>query len=239
MTQAPAQGADFYVAGGTLRSDAPSYVKRPTDDELYELALEGEYCYVLTPRQMGKSSLMIRTARRLREQGVRPAIIDLTGIGTEINGERWYVSLLSELARRLRLRLPVAARWQERAALTHVDRLISFVRDVILATIAEPVVIFADEVGTTLSLNFRDDFFAAIRRMWNLRAEEPAFQRLTFVLLGVASPPELIKDPVRTPFNIGHGLTLEEFSRRVAAHLETGLELAHPGQGEPIFSRIY
>ena len=57
--------AQFFVAGGTLRSDAPSYVQRPADDELFNQALAGEFCYVLTPRQMGKSSLMIRTARRL------------------------------------------------------------------------------------------------------------------------------------------------------------------------------
>jgi tetratricopeptide (TPR) repeat protein len=188
---------------------------------------------------MGKSSLMIRTARRLREEGMRPAIIDLTGIGTEVSAERWYVSLLSQLARRLRVRLPVAAWWEERSSLTPVDRLIGFMREVILASIEEPVVVFIDEVDTTLSLDFRDDFFASIRRMWNLRAEEPAFQRLTFVLMGVASPPELIKDPARTPFNIGHGLTLEEFNRSDAAHLETGLELAHPGQGTTIFSRIF
>ncbi|MGH8590726.1 MAG: hypothetical protein ACREXX_15790 [Gammaproteobacteria bacterium] len=37
--------------------------------------------YVLTPRQMGKSSLMARTALRLRRAGVRTAAIDLSGAG--------------------------------------------------------------------------------------------------------------------------------------------------------------
>jgi len=47
------------------------------DDQLFDCVLKGEYCYILTPRQMGKSSLMIRTAERLRHQGFRAAIIDL------------------------------------------------------------------------------------------------------------------------------------------------------------------
>ena len=47
---------DFFIAGGTLPPDTPSYVKRPADDELFKLALAGEFCYVLTSRQMGKSS---------------------------------------------------------------------------------------------------------------------------------------------------------------------------------------
>ena len=49
---------------------------------MFNLARAGEFCYVLTARQMGKSSLMIRTALRLKEQGVRTAIIDLTKIGS-------------------------------------------------------------------------------------------------------------------------------------------------------------
>ena len=73
---------DFFIAGGTLRAQAPSYVTRPADQELFEHTLAGEFCYVLTPRQMGKSSLMIRTARRLNEAGIATvAILDLTGIG--------------------------------------------------------------------------------------------------------------------------------------------------------------
>jgi hypothetical protein len=51
---------DFFVAGGTLRPGTASYVTRPTDDELFHMTLAGEFCFVLTPRQMGKSSLMVR-----------------------------------------------------------------------------------------------------------------------------------------------------------------------------------
>ena len=58
---------EFYVVGGTMLPDAPSYVERNADKELFNALTNGEFCYVLTSRQMGKSSLMIRTASRLRE----------------------------------------------------------------------------------------------------------------------------------------------------------------------------
>ncbi|GAB4546329.1 MAG: hypothetical protein Kow0063_40720 [Anaerolineae bacterium] len=73
--------SDFFVAGGTLRPDSPSYVRRPADDELFDLASAGRFCYVLTARQMGKSSLMVYTARRLQANGIHTAIIDLDQIG--------------------------------------------------------------------------------------------------------------------------------------------------------------
>ena len=79
----------------------------------------------------------------------------------------------------------------------------------ILVEIEERVVIFVDEVDMTLGLEFRDDFFAAIRAMYNARANHPDSSRLTFVLLGVASPSDLIKDRTRTPFNIGHAVPLQ------------------------------
>src|SRR5713101_5466807 len=59
----------FYIAGGTLRPDVPSYVERQADADLYDALQQGEFCYILTSRQMGKSSLMARSAARLREQG--------------------------------------------------------------------------------------------------------------------------------------------------------------------------
>jgi hypothetical protein len=222
---------DFFVAGGTLNAEAPSYAKRPADDELFELASSGQFCYVLTPRQMGKSSLMIRIARRLADQGIRAAVVDLTQIGVDATAEQWYLGLLSQLKRSLRLSVDPTAWWQERGALSPAQRFTDFLRDVVLTEIQARVVIFIDEIDSTLKCDFRDDFFAAVRAMYNARAEEPCFERLTFVMLGVASPPDLIRDPTRTPFNIGQAIALDEFSLTDAAVLQSGLEQKFPGRG--------
>lgn len=229
----------FFVAGGTLGLDAASYVTRPADDRLFELALAGMYCSVLTPRQMGKSSLMMRTARRLQEHKIRTAIVDVTDIETMINAEDWYLSFLYLLKRKLKLSIDLEDWWQEQVAPSVVTRFIYFMRDVVLTEIEGPVVIFVDEIDSTRGLDFKDDFFAAIRSMGNRRPDEPEFGRLTFVLLGVASPPELIDDEARTPFNISVDVKLQEFSWKDAAVLREGLEAAHPGQGEAIFGRIF
>ena len=54
----------FYQASGTLEADAPSYVQRQADHDLLAHVIAGDFCYVLTPRQMGKSRyLPCRTDR--------------------------------------------------------------------------------------------------------------------------------------------------------------------------------
>jgi hypothetical protein len=80
--------SNFYVTGGTLRQDAPSYVERQADKDLYDGLNRGEFCYVLTSRQMGKSSLMVHTAARLREAGVSVVVLDLTAVGQNLSAEQ-------------------------------------------------------------------------------------------------------------------------------------------------------
>lgn len=64
-------------AGGTLNPRRHVYVRHPQDDRLLTLLLEGEYVNVLTSRQMGKSSLMMRTALELHELGLHCVSADL------------------------------------------------------------------------------------------------------------------------------------------------------------------
>lgn len=229
---------NFFKAGGTLNPDAPSYVERSADDELLHLVLKGEFCYILTPRQMGKSSLMVRTVQRLKAQGSHTATIDLTGIGL-VPIEKWYLGLLVELQRKLNLTADAEKWWIENTSLGPPQRFKNFLQDVVLAELTGRVVIFIDEIDSTLRLNFRDDFFAVIRAIYNDRAINPAFERLTFVLLGVATPTDLIQDRTRTPFNIGQRIDLREFSRADAQVLQSGLQAAHPEQAEVIFDRIF
>ena len=236
----PNRTTDFFFTDGTLRSNNPSYVQRPADEALAELATQGKFCYVLASRQMGKSSLMTRTDLRLKKEGVHTVKIDLTQMGTtDVTADQWYLGLITWIHRKLRLSIDLEKWWLEQAALSIVQRFIIFLRDVLLTEVDGHIVIFIDEIDTTLKLNFSDDFFAAIRAAYNARTEDPNFSRLTFVLLGVATPSDLIKDPARTPFNVGEGIDLREFSRENAQVLQTGLDQAHPGQGKAILDRVF
>lgn len=222
-----------------MRPDTPSYIERAADDELYQHILAGDFCYVLTPRQMGKSSLMARTAKRLRESSgkIRTAILDLSSMGGEQDKpDAWYYGLARRLVQELRIPVDLKAWWQERSGLPALQRL-SETFESLLSETSDRLVIFIDEIDWTIRLPYSDDFFAAIRAAYNARATYPEYQRLTFVLLGVASPSDLIKDPTRTPFNIGHRVDLTDFTLKEARPLANGLH-QEPSTSLVILERV-
>jgi hypothetical protein len=95
--------SDFYVVSGALKSDAPSYVVRQADENLYSALMQGKFCYVLTSRQLGKSSLMARSAQRLREAGVAVATVELTTSGKNHTVDQWYNDFLEAVGDQLGL----------------------------------------------------------------------------------------------------------------------------------------
>ena len=220
----------FFITGGSLRADAPSYVERAADEELFGALRAGEFCYVLTSRQMGKSSLMVRSATRLREAGERVAVLDLTAIGQNVTPEQWYDGLLMRLGEQLGRGDELEEFWRENARLGPLQRFMGAIRQLLEATPApRRLVIFIDEIDTVRSLPFStDEFFAAIRACYNRRAEEPPYQRLTFCLMGVATPSDLIRDTRLTPFNIGRRIELEDFTEAEALPLARGLVPEQP-----------
>jgi muramidase (phage lysozyme) len=216
----------IYTVGGTVQANGQGvYITRQADEDLMQLCLNSTFAYVLTPRQMGKSSLMIRTSERLIAKGIQFVIIDLTEIGTSIAMEDWYTDFLDIVARQLALNTNVKHWWQTNIQFGITRRLIHFFQDVVLEEVTSPIVIFVDEIDTTLNLNFTDDFYAAIRHLYVSRAYKTSFQRLSFVLIGVATPGSLILDPKRTPFNIGQRVELTDFTLAEAMPLSEGLGL--------------
>ncbi len=150
------------VAGGTVQAGGGVYLERRADGELLAHCRAGDFTYILTSRQMGKSSLMIRTAERLAAEGAQPVVIDLTEFGAQTTAEQWYKGLLS------RRPGPAGAAHagggvvdaQPHHAFAH--RFTRYLREVALAERSERLVVFVDEIDTHAAARVHRRFLAAI-----------------------------------------------------------------------------
>jgi hypothetical protein len=227
---------DLY-AGGALPPGA-LYIARAADEALFEALAAGRHCHVLAPRQVGKTSLRMRTRRRLESEaggGRRCVSVDFTALGTEVAEtdeaqDRWYLTLAAEMARGLGLALSdVSAHWRAMGDIRGVDRFTRFVRDVFLPATEGPVVVFFDEINTLLRLRFRGEWLGALRALHNERAVDPALGRLTFCLIGFARAEDLVPDIVNNPFDITQMVALEDFTRAELDQAEPALRGRLPG----------
>ncbi|MBD2612085.1 AAA-like domain-containing protein [Nostoc punctiforme FACHB-252] len=215
-----------YKVGGGLPKNAPSYVFRKADSQFYQRLKAGDFCFVFNCRQMGKTSLLNQTMKRLQDEGFACANIDLTEIGTG-NLEQWYAGIAYILVTRLKiLEAPqqFLTWWNERINLSPVQRFGLFIEELLLQEINNNIIIFIDEIDTILSFkSCSNDFFALIRSCYEKRNLNVEYKRLTFALLGVATPSDLIDEKRRTPFNIGHPIQLNGFKEEEIKPLAKGL----------------
>lgn len=217
----------FYKVGGSLEENHPTYIKRCADEDLYANLVAGNFCYVLTSRQMGKSSLRVQVKKRLKENGFGCSSIDLTEIGSHnITASQWYYAILDRLIVDLELTevIDLDDLWAQYQNLAPLQRLNKFVTTILFTHVTTPIVIFIDEIDSIIDLKFNtDDFFAWIRYCYNFRTDNLDYKRLTFCLLGVATPTDLIKNKSRTSYNIGESIEPLRFQENELNPLMAGL----------------
>ena len=214
---------------GSLESSYAFYVTRPADRELHQRLTAGDYCFVFNCRQMGKSSQRVRVMKQLKAEGMRCAVIDPQGCSSNITEQEWYAGVIHRLVMDLGLEesFDVLPWWQECEArgIGATQRFSNFIEQILLVKIEEPIVIFVEEVDWMLRFHFdTDGFFGLVRWFFERRTVQPAYQRLTFCFLGVATPYDLVKDHDRVAFNIGSSVELNGLARPQADPFLEGLK---------------
>jgi len=200
--------------------------------------MASELCYVLTSRQMGKSSLMARTAELLRQQSVRVVTLDLTAVGQHVTADQWYYGLLTRMGWQLDQEDELERCWQARSQLGAALRFFTALRTALAGNDALPSVVFVDELDSVRGLPFSsDEFFAFIREFHNSRAHDAIPDRVAFCLLGATPAHELVQNPEVIPFNTGKRVILRDFSATEAASLAPGLDRS-PNVAEELMQRV-
>ena len=222
------QSVEFFVVGGAVQSDRSCYIERSADQHLIDAVVGQRFAFVLAPRGSGKTSLMLRASALLRAESQHTAVVDIRQIAAHGEGSdpsRWFYGVARRICRELRLKFDLQTWWQERSALNAEQRFAEFFADIVLAQTEAPVTIFFDEVEHVRELAFASDFFEVIRNCYALRASEPEFARLNFVVLGTVPHTQLCPDAAISPFVIGDEIQLPDFSVEEVCRFEPGFDV--------------
>lgn len=187
------------------------YVERAADRQLKSIIEDmGRPGYVLVARQMGKTNLLIHMKRTRTED-----LVLYKDLSSQFETPRAFfrdiIESILESFPELSVDLPNPLYDQE----TNVEPNIEYDRNLrrLLKNTSKKIIIVLDEIDSLVNSSFSDVIFAQIRSMYFSRINFPEYERLTYVLSGVAEPTDLIKNKNISPFNIGEKIYLEDFDR--------------------------
>jgi AAA-like domain/TIR domain len=201
--------------GGTIRLDDQFYVRREPDDRIVKTAsLSGQTLVIKAPRQMGKSSLLIRYLAACKAADKQFAFIDFQSFSEA------DLAAFPALARRVAQILLRAFRLPSEGDLAFTSQLdlSNFVEDKILDAIGAPITIAMDEVDRLLGRPHQSDFFSMLRLWHNQRAQPLSpWEHVDLAMVIATEPYLLISEADRSPFNVTPAIELGPFKR---SHLD-------------------
>lgn len=218
-----------YQVGGSLKSNDPSYVIRTADLELYTALKQGKFCSVFEARQMGKSSLLVKIKQHLEAEGFCCICLDMSSVSDQnVTSECWYQRLLFQIVLQLNLfkKINFKTWWHQHKILQPIQRFHHFILEILNIYLPESKLIFLiDEVDNIQNLPFSlDDFFSLIRFYYDRRTIAIEYNRLAFAVFGVATPSDLVKDSLLSPFSVGTEIRLSGFKTTEVEPLIKGFE---------------
>lgn len=190
------------------------YVERNADVQLREVIEDmGRPGYILVARQMGKTNLLINAKRRLEGRDDIFAYIDLSNrFETARECFRNIIETILETCGD-KLNGVSEAIYEEREnreLVPHREHVQELRK--ILTAISGKLIINLDEIDSLTAAEYSDKIFAQIRSVYFERVNFKEFERLGYIISGVAEPSEIIKDKSISPFNIGQKILLGDFT---------------------------
>ncbi|MDJ0706752.1 MAG: AAA-like domain-containing protein [Leptolyngbyaceae cyanobacterium MO_188.B28] len=198
---------------GTIDLESQFYVEREADRiALDTIQRQGVTITIKGPRQMGKSSLLIRTMDAAMQAGKRAVFLDFQLFDKAVleSANRFFPQFCNWLTDELNLEDKVTEYWQR--PLGNSQRCTRYMGRYLLKRLNSPLVLAMDEVECIFDTEFRSDFFGMLRSWHNQRATNPLWKQLDLVLVTSTEPYQLIDELSQSPFNVGQVLRLSDFT---------------------------
>ncbi|MBN1994605.1 MAG: AAA-like domain-containing protein [Anaerolineae bacterium] len=215
-----AQPIRLEMPEGTIDPQSKLYIERLGDRIALEaIERQGVTITIKAPRQMGKSSLLMRIIEAAANKGKQVAFLDfqLFDQSALVNADTFFRQFCVWLSDELEVEDRVADFWQQ--PLGNSQRCTRYMGRHLLKAIDDPVLLAMDEVDSVFDTDFRSDFFGMLRSWHNSRRAGSIWQRLNLALVTSTEPYQLIENLNQSPFNVGEIIELPDFTPEQVADL--------------------
>jgi transcriptional regulator with XRE-family HTH domain len=218
---------------GAVPLGSPFYLERfPVEEQSkQEIRKPGSLVRIKAPKEMGKTSLLLRLLEFAKNQGYQTVSLNLDQADQAIlnNLNQFLRWLCANVARQLHLEPRLDEYWDQ--DLGSKISCTSYFEDYLLKSIQTPLVLALDEANQLFEHSeVAKDFFPLLRSWYEEAKTSPLWQRLRLVIVHsteIYVPLQLNQ----SPFNIGLPIQLSNFSQEEVKKLAQcyGLDC---GQGE-------
>ncbi len=200
---------------GAVPLRSPFYLKRtPAEEQVFqEIRKPGALVRIKAPREMGKTSLLLRILDNAKRLGYRTVSLNLEQVDQEILSDlnqflRW---LCANTARQLQLKPVLDDYWDE--DLGSKISCTSYFQEYLLKNIATPFVLALDEVNQIFEHpKVAKDFLPLLRSWYEEAKTLPIWQKIRLIVVhstDIYVPLQLNQ----SPFNVGLPIQLNAFSQ--------------------------
>jgi hypothetical protein len=200
---------------GQIPLDSAYYIDRPPiETDCYESVLKpGALIRVKAPRQMGKSSLMMRILDHASKESYKTVSLNFQLIDGELLGNldlflRWFAASITDA---LSLPEKLDEHWQ--GVLGSKNKCTNYFQRYLLLSIDTPVALGLDEVDEVFNHPAIANGFFALLRAWHEQAKnDPVWKKLRLII--VHSQEVYIPLNIsQSPFNVGLPIELPDLSQ--------------------------
>ncbi|BAY18235.1 hypothetical protein NIES21_40790 [Anabaenopsis circularis NIES-21] len=212
---------------GPVGLDSPLYIDRPPIEEIVyrEITRPGCVIRIRSPRQMGKTSLVLRILAFAHQQGYRPVNVNCYQIDdtclTDLN--KLLRCLCWQIAQQLEIEPNLDDIWDEEVGYKLACSF--YLQKYIFKRSSSPIVLVLSDVDRFFEYpHIAQEFFALLRSWCEEARQNYNWQKLRLVV--VYSTEQYISlDINRSPFNIGLPIHLTEFTQSQVEDLARRYEL--------------
>lgn len=198
---------------GAMQVESGFYIHSSYEERCYEeIKKEGALIRIKSPRNMGKSSLMVRVLAHAEQLGYRTVSLNLDQANQKLftDLDKYMQWFCASVSKQLGIRVNLDDHWDDIFGAN--DNSTDYFEKYLLEGAEHPLVIAIDNFDRVFKYPDIETDFCGLLRGWHERSRSnKLWGKLRFVIV-YSLEPYLLRDINQSPFNIGLPIELGEFT---------------------------